>query len=87
MVARNDTEEGALHTARMTPATSSLRLTIVLDPDAEPPRGEILDERDRPRAYVGWLALISTLEELSARARSAGPGHDRTPRSSAGGSR
>jgi hypothetical protein len=60
----------------MTAAPSSLRLTIVLDPHAEPPRGKILDERGRPRAYVGWLALIAALEELSARARSLAGGTD-----------
>ena len=74
MAARNDSGACARDTAAMTAARRPLRLTIELDPDAQPPRGEILDERGEERPYVGWLALIAALEELAERARTLGAG-------------
>jgi hypothetical protein len=51
----------------MSEPVDALRLVIELDPGAKPIHGIVTDGGGRVREYVGWLALISALEELSHR--------------------
>jgi hypothetical protein len=48
----------------MSDLVDPLRLVLELDPGAEPIHGTITDGGGRVREYVGWLALISALDEL-----------------------
>jgi hypothetical protein len=54
-------------------ATSPFRVTLELEPDADPIRGVLEDERGA-HPFDGWLALTQLLEESLQSAR---PGDDR----------
>jgi hypothetical protein len=46
--------------------TDSLRLMLEVERDADPIRGTLTDPEGHERPYVGWVALISALDELRA---------------------
>ena len=39
------------------------RLVVEVEADADPIRGTVTDEHGNASAFVGWVALISALEE------------------------
>jgi hypothetical protein len=41
----------------------SSRLVVEVEADADPIRGTVTDEQGNSSAFVGWVALISALEE------------------------
>lgn len=45
------------------------RITIDLDPLREQPTGSIVAGSSPPKAFAGWLELISRLEELTTAAK------------------
>jgi hypothetical protein len=57
----------------MSEPVDALRLVIELEPGAKPIHGTVTDGGGQVREYVGWLALISALEELSHRAPEKDP--------------
>jgi hypothetical protein len=49
-----------------------LRISIEIDPGAEPVAGRIIVAGDAPRAFVGWMELVHAID----RARHASTGDD-----------
>jgi hypothetical protein len=45
-------------------STAPLKVTLEFRPDADPPRGRIVDHAGQAREFVGWIGLASALEDV-----------------------
>jgi len=63
VVTRNDARGPGVHTRSMDAPLFSSRLVVEVEADADPIRGTVTDEQGNASAFVGWVALISALEE------------------------
>jgi hypothetical protein len=48
----------------MSDDSTSLSITVELEPQSEPIRGTVREPDGHARTYVGWLALIAALDDI-----------------------